>query len=55
MSSSDFRERVMDRTDSLTYTALSGVMAQSAGYRVRFGLTDRLPTSDNFYAVLIKS
>lgn len=29
-------------------------MAEDAGYRVRFGLTDRLPTSDNFYAVLIK-
>jgi SAM-dependent methyltransferase len=29
-------------------------MAEGVGYRVRFGLTDRLPTSDNFYAVLIK-
>ena len=29
-------------------------MAEDCGYRVRFGPTDRLPTSDNMYAVLIK-
>jgi len=29
-------------------------MAEECGYRVRFGLTDRLPTSDNMYALLIK-
>ncbi len=29
-------------------------MAEDCGYRVRFGLTDRLPTSDNMYAVLNK-
>jgi SAM-dependent methyltransferase len=30
------------------------VIAEGCGYRVRFGLTDRLPTSDNMYAVLLK-
>lgn len=30
-------------------------MAEDCGYQVRFGPTDRLPTSDNMYAVLIKS
>jgi SAM-dependent methyltransferase len=30
-------------------------MAEAAGYRVRFGLTDRLPTSDNMYALLVKT
>jgi SAM-dependent methyltransferase len=29
-------------------------MAQDCGYRARFGPTDRLPTSDNMYAVLEK-
>ena len=29
-------------------------MAEDCGYRVRFGPTDRLPTSDNMYAVLHK-
>lgn len=29
-------------------------MAQACGYRARFGPTDRLPTSDNMYAVLVK-
>jgi len=29
-------------------------MAAECGYRVRFGLTDRLPTSDNMYAVLVR-
>jgi SAM-dependent methyltransferase len=29
-------------------------VAEGCGYRVRFGLTDRLPTSDNMYAVLTK-
>ncbi len=29
-------------------------MAEDCGYRVRFGLTDRLPTSDNMYADLTK-
>ena len=29
-------------------------MAEGAGYRARFGVTDRLPTSDNMYAVLSK-
>ena len=30
-------------------------MASECGYQPRFGLTDRLPTSDNMYAVLIRS
>jgi SAM-dependent methyltransferase len=30
------------------------MIAEGCGYRVRFGLTDRLPTSDNMYAVLLK-
>lgn len=30
-------------------------MAEACGYRVRFGLTDRLPTSDNMYALLIRT
>jgi SAM-dependent methyltransferase len=29
-------------------------MAAECGYRVCFGLTDRLPTSDNMYAVLVR-
>jgi SAM-dependent methyltransferase len=29
-------------------------MAAECGYRARFGPTDRLPTSDNMYAVLVK-
>jgi SAM-dependent methyltransferase len=29
-------------------------LAEGCGYRVHFGLTDRLPTSDNMYAALIK-
>jgi SAM-dependent methyltransferase len=29
-------------------------MAERCGYKTRFGPTDRLPTSDNMYAVLIK-
>jgi SAM-dependent methyltransferase len=29
-------------------------MAEGCGYRVHFGMTDRLPTSDNMYALLIK-
>ena len=28
-------------------------MAAASGYRARFGLTDRLPTSDNMYAALV--
>jgi len=30
-------------------------MAEACGYRVRFGLTDRLPTSDNMYAILTRA
>lgn len=30
-------------------------MAELCGYRIRFGLTDRLPTSDNMYAVLMRA
>lgn len=30
-------------------------MAEESGYRVRFGLTDRLPTSDNMYAALVRA
>lgn len=30
-------------------------MAEACGYRVRFGPTDRLPTSDNMYALLIRT
>ncbi|MEE8499195.1 MAG: hypothetical protein V3S27_01380, partial [Kiloniellales bacterium] len=29
--------------------------AEACGFRVRFGLTFRLPTSDNMYAVLSKA
>ncbi|HEX3953197.1 MAG TPA: class I SAM-dependent methyltransferase [Stellaceae bacterium] len=42
--------------DHLNYftPATLKAMAQDCGYRVRFGPTDRLPTSDNMYALLIK-
>jgi SAM-dependent methyltransferase len=30
-------------------------LGEAAGYRVHFGLTDRLPTSDNMYALLTKA
>src|SRR5581483_208734 len=30
-------------------------MAEACGYRARFGATDKLPTSDNMYAVLHKA
>lgn len=42
--------------DHLNYftPATLRTMAERCGYRVRFGPADRLPTSDNLYAVLVK-
>ncbi|MBV8888661.1 MAG: class I SAM-dependent methyltransferase [Alphaproteobacteria bacterium] len=42
--------------DHLNYftPATLRAMAESCGYRIRFGITDRLPTSDNMYALLLR-
>jgi hypothetical protein len=45
--------RYPDHLNYFTPQTLRG-LAEGCGYRVRFGLTDRLPTSDNMYAVLTK-
>lgn len=45
--------RYPDHLNYFTPASLSR-MARECGYRARFGLTDRLPTSDNMYAVLVK-
>ena len=43
--------RYPDHLNQFTPASLRA-MAQACGYHVRFGPTDRLPTSDNMYAVL---
>jgi SAM-dependent methyltransferase len=43
--------RYPDHLNYFTPTSLTR-MAEECGYRARFGPTDRLPTSDNMYAVL---
>lgn len=43
--------RYPDHLNYFTPASLARIAA-ACGYRVRFGLTDRLPTSDNMYAVL---
>jgi SAM-dependent methyltransferase len=45
--------RYPDHVNYFTPASLRA-MAERCGYRVRFGLTDRLPTSDNMYAVLTR-
>jgi SAM-dependent methyltransferase len=45
--------RYPDHLNYFTPASLSR-MAGECGYRARFGPTDRLPTSDNMYAVLVK-
>jgi SAM-dependent methyltransferase len=45
--------RYPDHLNYFTATTLRA-MAEGCGYRVRFGPSDRLPTSDNMYALLIK-
>jgi SAM-dependent methyltransferase len=45
--------RYPDHLNYFTPKTLRG-LAEGCGYRVRFGLTDRLPTSDNMYAALLK-
>jgi SAM-dependent methyltransferase len=45
--------RYPDHLNYFTPASLAA-MAEACGYRARFGPTDRLPTSDNMYAVLEK-
>src|SRR3984957_8876636 len=45
--------RYPDHLNYFTPASLSR-MAAECGYRARFGPTDRLPTSDNMYAVLVR-
>jgi hypothetical protein len=45
--------RYPDHLNYFTPASLKA-MAAGCGYRTRFGPTDRLPTSDNMYAVLSK-
>ena len=46
--------RYPDHVNYFTPASLRAMTA-ACGYRIRFGPTDRLPTSDNMYAVLVKS
>jgi SAM-dependent methyltransferase len=46
--------RYPDHLNHFTPASLTA-MAAACGYETRFGLTDRLPTSDNMYAVLTRS
>jgi SAM-dependent methyltransferase len=46
--------RYPDHVNYFTPASLAA-MAEACGYRARFGATDKLPTSDNMYAVLRKA